>query len=123
MSTDGFHLSAIPFQLFAILAPMWLDQGWISHKKYCFQTHYQEDPDSFSKELSEVGTLRSNACIRPTQDFGGIAAVKKYYCQLNFLQNRFKIRGGTEDGIFAFPWFESNFNFFEAHSFTKSLSH
>lgn len=39
-------------------------------------------------------------------DINNIAALKKYFCQLHFLQNRFKISGDSEDGPFAFPWME-----------------
>jgi tyrosine-protein phosphatase non-receptor type 23 len=54
--------------------------------------------------LDEISALRSNSCIRPMANINGITALKKYYCQLHFLQNRFKIKGGSEDGPFAFPW-------------------
>jgi hypothetical protein len=65
-----------------------------------FQDRYREDPNTFTKEISELETLRANACIRPTQDFSGVAAVQKYYCQLQFLKNRFKVG----DGHFDFAW-------------------
>ena len=50
--------------------------------------------------------MRSKSCISPNADIHGIAALKKYYCQLHFIQKRFKIRGDSEDGPFAFPWKE-----------------
>ena len=54
------------------------------------QTHYQEDPDTFTKELEGIGNLRTKSCIVPKADIEGIAALKKYYCQLHFIQTRFK---------------------------------
>ncbi len=46
-------------------------------------------------------------------------ALKKYYCQLHFLQNRFKIKSGGGEGPFAFPWYDvysgSLFTFSDLH--------
>ena len=33
-------------------------------------------------------------------DIGGITNIQKYYCQLHFLENRFKVT----DGFFDLPW-------------------
>ena len=33
--------------------------------------------------------LRANTCIRVSETIDGVAALKRYYCQLIFLQNRF----------------------------------
>ena len=57
------------------------------------QERYREDPNTFTKELSDLEALRANACIRPTQDFAGVANVQRYYSQLQFLKNRFKVSG------------------------------
>ena len=57
---------------------------------------YNEDPDSFTKELEEIGKLRSNSCIRPKEDVTGVADIKRYYSQLHLLQNRFKIESGDK---------------------------
>ena len=56
------------------------------------QERYREDPNTFTKEISDLEALRANACIRPTQDFAGVANVQRYYSQLQFLKNRFKVR-------------------------------
>ena len=69
------------------------------------KTHYNEDPDQFSKELEELGKLRSHSCIRPVSDYSGIKALKRYYCQLHLIQNRFKIKSGNE-GPLQFSWYE-----------------
>ena len=55
------------------------------------QERYREDPNTFTKEISDLEALRANACIRPTQDFAGVANVQRYYSQLQFLKNRFKV--------------------------------
>ena len=60
-----------------------------------------EDPSGFEKEIKEVGTLRANSCIRPSVSVEGAATAKKYYCQLLFLKNRFKI---GSDSPFQFSW-------------------
>ena len=64
---------------------------------------YNEDPDTFAKELGEIGKLRSNSCIRPKEDFTGVTEIKRYYSQLHLLQNRFKIESGDK-GPFNFSW-------------------
>jgi len=76
------------------------------HKlKALIQGHYNEDPDSFAKELEELAKLRSYACIRPVSDYSGISLLKRYYAQLHLLQNRFKVRKGSE-GPFQFSWYD-----------------
>lgn len=60
-----------------------------------------EDPSGFEKEIKEFGTLRANSCIRPSVSVEGAATAKKYYCQLLFLKNRFKI---GSDSPFQFSW-------------------
>ena len=74
----------------------------IYYKSY-IQINYNEDPDSFAKELDEVGRLRSNSCIRPREDVTGVTDIKRYYSQLHLLQNRFKIESGDK-GPFNFSW-------------------
>merc|ERR1712018_292818 len=82
------------------------NNNFILKLKTLIKTNYQEDPDSFVKELEEISTLRTRSCIFPKADIEGIAALKKYYCQLHFIQSRFKIKGDSEEGPFAFPWVE-----------------
>ena len=60
-----------------------------------------EDPSGFEKEIREFGTLRASSCIRPSVSVEGAATAKKYYCQLLFLKNRFKI---GSDSPFQFSW-------------------
>ena len=65
------------------------DNGDFAHRlKQLIYDRYREDPNGFAKEISELETLRANACIRPTQDFAGVSNVKRYYSQLQFLKNR-----------------------------------
>ena len=71
-----------------------------------FQAHFIEDPDTFTKEFETIGNLRTKSCIAPAIDLDGIKTLKKYYSQLHFIQSRFKIKGESEDGPFAFQWVE-----------------
>jgi tyrosine-protein phosphatase non-receptor type 23 len=66
------------------------------------QERYREDPATFSAEISELEQLRAHACIRPSLSTAGTDTMKKYYCQLHFLKNRFNIR----DGMFNFSWYD-----------------
>ena len=50
------------------------------------QERYREDPNTFTKEISDLEALRANACIRPTQDFAGVA----HPGPLNFLDANIK---------------------------------
>ncbi|XP_016965824.1 tyrosine-protein phosphatase non-receptor type 23 [Drosophila biarmipes] len=67
-------------------------------KKYIAE-FYHEDPESFSKEVHALETLRNQA-MRTTKD--GAPVMKRYYCQLHALQNRFPQL--ADRGIFTFTW-------------------
>uniref|UniRef100_A0A6P4E8D9 Tyrosine-protein phosphatase non-receptor type 23 n=1 Tax=Drosophila rhopaloa TaxID=1041015 RepID=A0A6P4E8D9_DRORH len=67
-------------------------------KKYIAE-FYHEDPEAFSKEVHALETLRNQA-MHTTKD--GAPVMKRYYCQLHALQNRFPQL--TERGIFTFTW-------------------
>lgn len=71
-----------------------------SLKKYIAEC-YQENPDSFSKEVYALETLR-NAAMHPTKDVAGCATLKRYYCQLHSLANRFP--QVLERNLFTFTW-------------------
>lgn len=60
---------------------------------------YHEDPEAFSKEVHALETLRNQA-MRTTKD--GAPIMKRYYCQLHALQNRFPQL--AERSIFTFTW-------------------
>ncbi len=51
---------------------------------------FGEDPSAFAAEIRELETLRANSCIRMSETIEGVATLKKYYCQLIFLQNRYR---------------------------------
>ncbi|KAK4036584.1 hypothetical protein OUZ56_028630 [Daphnia magna] len=70
--------------------------------KWQIREHFNEDPSSYANETRELETLRAAAC-HPPQDFTGCALLKKYYCQLNFLQNRFTFNEAGRDEIY-FTW-------------------
>lgn len=61
--------------------------------KRLIKANFAEDPETFNREIEEIGNLRTKSCIVPAADFEGIKALKKYYCQLHFIQSRFKIKG------------------------------
>ncbi|ALC44607.1 mop [Drosophila busckii] len=69
-------------------------------KKYIAE-FYHEDPEAFSKEVHALETLRNQA-MRTTKD--GAPIMKRYYCQLHALQNRFPQL--AERSIFTFCWKE-----------------
>ena len=53
---------------------------------------FGENPSAFAAEIKELETLRANSCIRMSETIEGVATLKKYYCQLIFLQNRYRYR-------------------------------
>ncbi|XP_022211200.2 tyrosine-protein phosphatase non-receptor type 23 isoform X1 [Drosophila obscura] len=67
-------------------------------KKYIAE-FYHEDPEAYSKEVHALETLRNQA-MRTTKD--GAPVMKRYYCQLHALQNRFPQL--ADKGIFTFTW-------------------
>ncbi|XP_017040383.1 tyrosine-protein phosphatase non-receptor type 23 [Drosophila ficusphila] len=67
-------------------------------KKYIAE-FYHEDPEAYSKEVHALETLRNQA-MRTTKD--GSPVMKRYYCQLHALQNRFPQL--ADRGIFTFTW-------------------
>ncbi|XP_050079979.1 tyrosine-protein phosphatase non-receptor type 23 [Anopheles maculipalpis] len=66
--------------------------------------YYQEDPASYSKECYQLEQLRGNA-VRPTRDVDGTATIRRYYCQLHSIQNRFLL-GTVSEGqqMLTFHW-------------------
>lgn len=56
--------------------------------KQYIQDFYNEEPESYNNEIHQLESLRSMA-VRPPVDMAGCALLKKYYCQLHFLQSRF----------------------------------
>lgn len=62
---------------------------------------YQEDPDTFSKEIHELETLRS-AAYCASIDEQGYNLIKRYYCQLHSLQNRFPL--DDDPNVTTFTW-------------------
>ncbi|CAD7006351.1 unnamed protein product [Ceratitis capitata] len=67
-------------------------------KKYIAE-FYQEDPEAYSKEVFALETLRNQA-LHPGKDKCSI--LKRYYCQLHSLQNRFPQL--VERSMFTFNW-------------------
>lgn len=62
---------------------------------------YQEDPDLYSREIHELETLRA-ATYNPSTDINGCNLIKRYYCQLHSLQNRFPIE--NDHHLVCFNW-------------------
>ncbi|XP_031849254.2 tyrosine-protein phosphatase non-receptor type protein myopic isoform X2 [Nomia melanderi] len=70
--------------------------------KQYIRDFYNEDPESYSNEIHQLESLRAMA-TRPLIDMTGCLLLKKYYCQLHFLQSRFPM---GKDGAAAvtFTW-------------------
>ncbi|CAG0895584.1 unnamed protein product [Darwinula stevensoni] len=49
---------------------------------------YHEDPDKYMNEIHELEALRASA-VYASMDFNGCSTLKRYYCQLHFIKNRF----------------------------------
>lgn len=62
---------------------------------------YHEDPESYTKEFSQLEQLRGIA-VRPRIDFECCATLKRYYAQLHSLQNRFP--STSDDDLLKFVW-------------------
>lgn len=62
---------------------------------------YQEDPESFSKEIQELESLRSAAYFASI-DEAGYNVIKRYYCQLHSLQSRFPL--DSDPNVTTFTW-------------------
>uniref|UniRef100_A0A0P6K0P7 Putative tyrosine-protein phosphatase non-receptor type 23 n=1 Tax=Aedes aegypti TaxID=7159 RepID=A0A0P6K0P7_AEDAE len=66
--------------------------------------YYHEDPDSYSKECYQLEQLRGTA-VRPSQDVDGTTVLKRYYCQLHSIQNRFLLNQMPESHqMLSFNW-------------------
>ncbi|KAH8371530.1 hypothetical protein KR093_007867 [Drosophila rubida] len=72
--------------------------SFVALKKYIAE-FYHEDAEAYSKEVHALETLRNQA-MRTTKD--GAPIMKRYYCQLHALQNRFPQL--AERSIFTFTW-------------------
>ncbi|KYN01526.1 PREDICTED: tyrosine-protein phosphatase non-receptor type 23 [Cyphomyrmex costatus] len=70
--------------------------------KQYIQDFYNEEPESYNSEIQQLENLRSMA-VRAPIDMAGCTLLKKYYCQLHFLQSRFPM---YKDGPAAvtFTW-------------------
>ncbi|XP_048579167.1 tyrosine-protein phosphatase non-receptor type 23 isoform X2 [Nematostella vectensis] len=70
-------------------------------KKYISE-HYQEDPDSYKQECSQIEQLRA-ACLHPSKDHSGCSILRRYFAQLQFLQSRFPMAEGGAIPV-QFTW-------------------
>jgi len=61
---------------------------------------YHEDPETYSHEIHTLEGLRA-AAVCSVRDVTGCSALKRYYCQLHFLQSRFPM---AKDGAAAVPF-------------------
>ncbi|XP_055596955.1 tyrosine-protein phosphatase non-receptor type 23-like [Uranotaenia lowii] len=72
--------------------------------KQYISEYYHEDPDLYSKECYQLEQLRGRAS-RPSHDVEGTALLKRYYCQLHSIQNRFLLNQIPESQqILSFSW-------------------
>ncbi|XP_029156737.1 tyrosine-protein phosphatase non-receptor type 23 [Nylanderia fulva] len=70
--------------------------------KQYIRDFYNEDPESYNNEIHQLESLRSMA-VRPPVDTAGCVLLKKYYCQLHFLQSRFPM-GKDGPAAVTFTW-------------------
>ncbi|XP_066587740.1 tyrosine-protein phosphatase non-receptor type 23-like [Prorops nasuta] len=70
--------------------------------KQYIRDFYNEDPESYSNEIHQLESLRAMA-VRPPIDIAGCLLLKKYYCQLHFLQSRFPM-GKEGAAAVTFTW-------------------
>uniref|UniRef100_A0A146M9J2 Tyrosine-protein phosphatase non-receptor type 23 n=1 Tax=Lygus hesperus TaxID=30085 RepID=A0A146M9J2_LYGHE len=63
-------------------------QTEFSKLKQYIRDFYNEDPESYATEIRNLESLRATA-VRPVKDVAGCLVLKKYFCQLHFLQSRF----------------------------------
>lgn len=70
--------------------------------KQYIRDFYHEDPESYSNEIHTLEGLRA-AAVCAVKDVSGVSTLKRYYCQLHFLQSRFPM---SKDGAAAvsFTW-------------------
>ncbi|CAF1254501.1 unnamed protein product [Rotaria sordida] len=64
--------------------------------------NYQENGANFSNECEQINRLRENA-INCTTDESSVRCLKRYYCQLQLLRNRFPMLPDTECSV-RFTW-------------------
>ncbi|XP_035743780.1 tyrosine-protein phosphatase non-receptor type 23-like [Vespa mandarinia] len=70
--------------------------------KQYIRDFYNEDPESYTNEIHQLESLRTMA-VRPPLDMAGCLLLKKYYCQLHFLQSRFPM-GKDGTAAVTFTW-------------------
>ncbi|XP_076168588.1 tyrosine-protein phosphatase non-receptor type protein myopic isoform X2 [Ptiloglossa arizonensis] len=70
--------------------------------KQYIRDFYNEDAESYANEIYQLECLRAMA-VRPPIDMAGCLLLKKYYCQLNFLQSRFPM-GKDGTAAITFTW-------------------
>ncbi|XP_054011756.1 tyrosine-protein phosphatase non-receptor type 23 isoform X1 [Hylaeus anthracinus] len=73
-----------------------------SKLKQYIRDFYNEDAESYSNEIYQLESLRAMA-VRPPIDMAGCLLLKKYYCQLHFLQSRFPM-GKDGTAAVTFTW-------------------
>ncbi|KAK2576419.1 hypothetical protein KPH14_005755 [Odynerus spinipes] len=70
--------------------------------KQYIRDFYNEEPESYTNEIHQLESLRAMA-VRPPLDMAGCLLLKKYYCQLHFLQSRFPM-GKDDAAAVTFTW-------------------
>lgn len=67
---------------------------------------FNENPDDFKQEVAKFTSLRNSSCLRICVSESALKNLKRYYCQLHFLRNRFKVLDSPlmKKGPFDFRW-------------------
>ena len=84
--------------------------GYVSIIFLFLQLQYNENPEDFRSEVTTFTSLRNESCVKiSTNSDIGLKKLKRYYCQLAFFQNRFKVLDSPlmKKGPFDFPWREA----------------
>ncbi|XP_014253355.1 tyrosine-protein phosphatase non-receptor type 23 [Cimex lectularius] len=91
----------LPMVHFDLKTPLDRPLDFTKVKQY-IREFYNEDPESYNSEIRNLESLRATA-VRPVKDVAGCSVLKKYFCQLHFLQSRFPM-GKEGKAAINFSW-------------------
>ena len=84
---------------------------------------YNENPEDYKNSVKQLTSLRSVSCVKINITQSNLDSLKKYYCQLHFFRNRFKVLDSPlmKKGPFDFPWCDEEEDLFMAPSTYDNL--
>ena len=95
--------------------------GYVSIIFLFLQLQYNENPEDFRSEVTTFTSLRNESCVKIlTNSDIGLKNLKRYYCQLAFFRNRFKVLDSPlmKKGPFDFPWSEADDDLLTGKNYT-----